>query len=324
MLDFDIDIVYLYLDANDENWHKERIHWKANYKGLNQDGISQARFVNNDELRYSLRSLYKFVPWIRKVFIVTNSGTPCWLDTNNEKIVVVNQNDIVPKEYLPTFNTNVVETYLYKIEALSETFLYANDDMMFNSPVSKDFFFDENGYPIIRYKKAVSKKHIRKSIYAKSIMNMKKMIEQDFRICCPGSPHHNVDSYLKSVYKECIEHYSDFISVVSQNKFRAENDIQRALLSYYLAAIGKGVLRNVSANDGSQPFYKRILNFVLNKRSKDSQLIKNTRKSYNEILEIKKPKLFCINDETASCDEDRKRTRKFFEQYFSEKSEFEI
>lgn len=34
--------------------------------------MSANRFADNDELKYSLRSLEKFMPWVRNVFLVTN------------------------------------------------------------------------------------------------------------------------------------------------------------------------------------------------------------------------------------------------------------
>jgi hypothetical protein len=45
----------------------------ANSSHLVGDSISGSnRYRDNDELRYSLRSLEKYAPWIRRVFIVTN------------------------------------------------------------------------------------------------------------------------------------------------------------------------------------------------------------------------------------------------------------
>ena len=41
---------------------------------------SASRYRDNNELRYSLRSLAKFAPWIRHVYIVTNGQIPYWLD----------------------------------------------------------------------------------------------------------------------------------------------------------------------------------------------------------------------------------------------------
>jgi len=52
--------------------------------------FDQNRAQNRDELKYSLRSVQQFAPWIRHVFIVTNGQTPSWLNTSNHRITVVN------------------------------------------------------------------------------------------------------------------------------------------------------------------------------------------------------------------------------------------
>lgn len=51
--------------------------------------ISAKRFADNDELKFSLRSLQKNAPWIRNVYIVTNGQVPIWLDTGNSRVKVV-------------------------------------------------------------------------------------------------------------------------------------------------------------------------------------------------------------------------------------------
>ena len=44
--------------------------------------------------RYSFRSLEKFAPWIRKVYLVTNGQVPSWLDISNPRIQVVTHKEI--------------------------------------------------------------------------------------------------------------------------------------------------------------------------------------------------------------------------------------
>ena len=52
-----IDLVYKYIDLSDENLHREGIPvCKKDY--------------DNEELRYSLRSVLKNIPWVRKIFII--------------------------------------------------------------------------------------------------------------------------------------------------------------------------------------------------------------------------------------------------------------
>jgi UDP-N-acetylglucosamine-lysosomal-enzyme len=45
--------------------------------------------VDNEELRYSLRSIEKYAPWVRHIYLVTNGQVPYWLNMTNPKITVV-------------------------------------------------------------------------------------------------------------------------------------------------------------------------------------------------------------------------------------------
>lgn len=46
-------------------------------------------FVSSQELKYSLRSLQKHAPWVRRVFVVTNGQIPSWLNLDNPRITIV-------------------------------------------------------------------------------------------------------------------------------------------------------------------------------------------------------------------------------------------
>lgn len=112
----------------------------------------ECRFVENDELRYSLRSAERYAPWIRRIYILTDDQTPAWLDTSNPRVRVVSHREIMPAEILPVFNSCTIELFLPRIPGLAEHFLYANDDMFFSRPVDPGFFFDEGGRPVVRLK----------------------------------------------------------------------------------------------------------------------------------------------------------------------------
>eukprot|EP00111_Clytia_hemisphaerica_P018309 TCONS_00054184-protein len=115
----------------------------------NQD-MSSNRFADNDELKYSLRSVEKFVPWIRKIFIVTNGQIPSWLDLHHPRIQLVTHDDIfVNKTHLPTFSSPAIEAHIHRIPGLSKKFIYMNDDVFFGAPVwPDDFFTHSKGHKI--------------------------------------------------------------------------------------------------------------------------------------------------------------------------------
>ncbi|XP_067143538.1 N-acetylglucosamine-1-phosphotransferase subunits alpha/beta isoform X2 [Centruroides vittatus] len=115
----------------------------------NED-ISSSRFADNEELRYSLRSLEKHAPWIHHVYIVTNGQIPHWLNLDNPRISIITHEEIFPnKSHLPTFSSPAIETHLHRIPGLSKKFLYLNDDVMFGKDVwPEDFYTHTKGQKI--------------------------------------------------------------------------------------------------------------------------------------------------------------------------------
>jgi len=113
------------------------------------DGDSSAtanRYRDNQELRYSLRSLWKFAPWIRKVFLVTNGQVPNWLNLEHPRIEVISHHDIFPNSsHLPTFSSPAIEAHLHRIPGLARRFIYFNDDVLLGAPVFPDDFLTKSG-----------------------------------------------------------------------------------------------------------------------------------------------------------------------------------
>ena len=108
--------------------------------------LNDERFRNRDELRYSLRSLELFAPWVRRVHIVTADQCPSWLDVTHPKINLVSHRDIYADESsLPTFNSSSIETQLHHIPGLTPKFLYFNDDFFLGQLSDPADFFHSNG-----------------------------------------------------------------------------------------------------------------------------------------------------------------------------------
>ena len=164
-----IDLVYLWVDGNDKAWLKERTTW-ANKLGLSDEiNLNKCRYIDNQELKYSLRSAQMYAPWINKIFIITNGQIPKWLNPNHPKIKIIKHSDIMPQNCLPTFNSEAIETCIANIPELSEYFLYANDDQFFATKVTPDDFFDINGNPIVKMRKQNwQEDEIEKSLYKQS------------------------------------------------------------------------------------------------------------------------------------------------------------
>src|SRR3546814_371197 len=147
-------------------------------------------------------------------------------------------------------SSDLIEYFLHRIPGLSEHFLFANDDMFFNTDLSPSFFFAQDGYPIIRLKKKpLGKWHHRlKALagkklgqYAQKIVDSAILVEKKFGKYYPGVPHHNIDAYRKSDYRKAVEEvFEEQIRKSLQNRVRAFGDMHRTAFAYYALAIGHG------------------------------------------------------------------------------------
>ena len=308
----DIDLVYLWVNGNDPRWQAKRnavIGKTEEHSAVNCDG----RYADNDELRYSLRSVEQYAPWIRRIFIVTDNQTPVWLDTTNPKIRIVDHKEIMPAECLPCFNSNVIEHFLSEIPGLSEHFLYANDDMYLNQPVNPSDFFASDGLPIIRQNRRPFRKftlmikdkvlHKPLSNYNVTIHRTAELVESRFGHYFSGKAHHNIDSYLKSDCRHTRDYFKDEIGSTLQNHVRKPNDIQRSIYHSVALAEHRGHLRYVSQRES--------LRIHIQNRKHYGKL-----KKYNPIF-------FCMNDSEYAHEADREYARAFLEERFPAKSVYE-
>lgn len=308
-----VDLVYLWVNGNDPEFRARR-NAALNRTEETADSNCEGRVAENDELKFSLRSVEKYAPWINKIFIVTDNQIPGWIDLSNPKVTIVNQNDIIPEDSRPTFNSVVIEHGLHKIAGLSEHFLYANDDMYFNRPVNESDFFTSDGLPVMRLNRRFLrgltlwlKLHVQRrklSTYNRTILRAGHIVEAKTGKFIAHKPHHNIDAFSKSQYKETFDTFSEEILPTLKNQLRSDTDIQRVIYSYYPIAVGKAKLELVNQKTS---FRLHI----------DNHAHYDKLKRYN-------PMLFCLNDSQFAVEEDRKLMREFLEKRFPEKSSFEI
>jgi len=308
-----IDIVYLWVDGSDVEWLKKKLQ----YTGVIYDKTEtdcKGRYINNDELKYSLRSVSRYLPWIRNIFIVTDCQCPLWLNTNHPQIKLVDHSDIIPADCLPCFNAPAIEFFLHKIPDLSEYFIFANDDMFVNKPLNPAYFFNPDDLPIVRLKhkiwgkldfalkKIIGKKH---GQYMQMIYDANMLIKSKTGKRITGVPHHNFDSYRKSFFALVADNFIKHeVEQTTKHAIRQYGDLNRAVIAFFAVATNKAEVEYVNRYQSS-----RLLPFKHN--------FKKYMKRYN-------PELFCINDNQHVTDEQRSKIKPFLESYFPEKCEFEL
>ncbi len=96
-----------------------------------------------------MRSVEKYAPWVRHVFIVTNGQIPAWLNLESPRLTIVTHDQLFAAENLPTFSSPAIESQLHKIPGLSPHFLYFNDDVMLGRNIyPQDFYTHQTGYKV--------------------------------------------------------------------------------------------------------------------------------------------------------------------------------
>ena len=138
-----IDFVVLWVDGEDPEWQREKARFEPEYE---TSASSINRYRDWDLMRYWFRGVEKYAPWVNRIFFVTSGQIPEWLKADHPKLRLVEHREYIPKQYLPTFNSNVIELRLHHIADLSEHFVLFNDDMFLTAPVKPEDFF-KNGLP---------------------------------------------------------------------------------------------------------------------------------------------------------------------------------
>lgn len=256
-INFPIDFIISWVDQSDPHWKKKY----NKYSGQSDDEEIEVRYRDYGTLRYVFRSIEKYAPWVRKVFLVTDEQIPEWLNKNNPKLILVNHKDYIPNKYLPTFNSNVIELNYYNIPVLSEHFVCFNDDTLINKPVQPENFFDKKGNPkdtlglnAIMPNSIFDHTHVNNLMIINSIFpdkkdTLKKILGKLFSLknmewnlfslllfVWPKftrffDPHIPI-SYKKSTYKKIVEQYPEIIEKTGNQKFRSSEDFSIWVFRY--------------------------------------------------------------------------------------------
>lgn len=329
-----IDFVILWVDGNDPKWLEEKT--KYTEKKINDISNQNNRFRDWELLNYWFRGVEKYATWVNKIHFVTCGHVPKWLNINHPKINVVKHEEFIPKEYLPTYNSNVIQYYLDRIEGLSERFIMFDDDQFILGNVKEEDFFigdnirDEYGenpiftsrlgdvYPhsLMNNMGCINDNYSKRKLYKKNFrkyFSVKNGLKNNIRTLCllPWSYFvgfynpHICQCYTKEAYKKFWELCKNELEQASKNKFRKENDLTTFLIRYLILMEGKYIPR-------SHKFGRRM------------ELGNNNEKIYNAIKKSKY-KVLCINDSSMDIDfeEIKKELEICFESIFPNKSKFE-
>jgi len=303
---FDIDIVFSWVDGTSSEFQRARAQrMKAYVVGEGDD--SEARYRQIDELKYALRSVYLYAPWIRRIFIVTDSPAPVWLADHPAVTIVRSEEFFSDPEALPTHNSHAVESQLHKIDGLSEHFLYSNDDMFFGRPVRPEMFFSPGG--ITKFIEATTRIGLGEPDSARSGFENaarvnRALLRQRFGRVTTRHLEHAATPLRRSVMADLEAEFPDDFARTARSAFRSATDVSvtNSLYHYYALMTGRAVVQ-------SEASVRYIETTLAMAPGEMDTLLK--RRDYD---------FFCLNDGSQpeiSVARRTKTVRAFLEGYFS-------
>lgn len=326
-----IDFVLTWVDNSDSTWLREKKQYTNSEVSSN---TSTARYRDWRLLKYWFRSVEMYAPWVNKIFLIVDNKLPNWLNLENDKLIVVQHNDFIPRKYLPTFNSRTIELNIHRIKGLSEKFVYFNDDMFLNQTVKPEDFFKDNKpvdqgslnivvpneskmSPVLFnnleiINKYFSKRQIIKNNFNKyfnlkyGVLNFRTLYLLPIPFFLGFFNPHLPIAFLKTNFDKIWKLESEKCDFTCKHKFRESTGINLWLVRYWQLASANFIPQ-------SKKFGKYI------------QLSNENIQLISDLLGSSY-KIFCINDSEEI--ENFEMTRKYvlveFEKKYFEKSKFEI
>ncbi|GAA2623189.1 stealth family protein [Paractinoplanes durhamensis] len=245
---FPIDVVYTWVDGGDPEWRENKARaigendWVAEVSGL---ACNDSRYASRDELRYSLRALHAFAPWVRHIFLVTADQVPAWLDTTRPDLTVVSHREIFGDTgRLPTFNSQAIESRLHRIPGLAEHFLYLNDDVFLARPVPPEMFFTPGGLTRFFPSTALVDSAPRRDDDPPANSagkNNRRLIQQAFGRVLTRKMKHTPHPSRRSVLAEIELRFAEQVTATAAHPFRHPEDVSllSSLQQYYSYLTGR-------------------------------------------------------------------------------------
>lgn len=334
-----IDFVITWMDGNDENWRREKRQYEQGGSTL-EGGTDdrEERYRDWEQLAYWFRGIEKNAPWVRKIHFVTWGHLPKWLNVNHPKLHIVNHRDFIPEKYLPVFNSNVIEQFMYRIPDLAEHFVYFNDDMFITGRMKpEDFFRDGKPCDMLAFQPVVAnpKNPVMSHMLLNNMLvlskyfnkreNIRKQPGKYFHIGYPllyfcynalelAFPLftglysiHGTFQFCKSTFEEVWDKERELLEEVATHRFRSKEDVTPYLFREWQKLSGNFYAKNITR-------HFRYFN-VENENSRILKALKNPR-----------IKVICINDANDKIDFEKAKQELLqgFEEILPEKSSYEI
>ena len=294
-----VDVVYTWVDGGDPDYRALYGQYAQTPADTNPERYRDLYSM----IKYSLRSLALYAPWVRDVYLLTcRPQVPDWLDTDRADVHVVHHDEIFDKACLPTFNCNVIESFLHRLPNPSDYLLYLNDDFLFGRETALADWLDDEGR--LRVMGTLMGERLKFRIY-----------ERKNDIVSFGRIEHTPILVYKPFWKGMLESQPEKVARTRGNRFRQDDDLRMdKLYRYYLLAEQADSARAVGA--------RQLLRY--HRFHKITNRYGRQRRGLGRI-EATRPKFYCLNDDQRDRPnlEVVRLVREFLDRLYPEKSPYE-
>ncbi len=223
-----IDVVYTWVDDQQPGYRDLLLRY-ANAKG---DSDRSRTRDNLETLRFSMRSLQCYAPWINRVFLLTcRPQVPAWLETSHPRLTVIHHDEVMNSDQLPTFNSFAITSHLHRIPGLSQKFIYLEDDMLFLAPVSMSDFCAPDGLPWVFEEKHVAPRLDRiaepekESMWNLALAQSNQLLDSHFGISLRHQVNHVPLLIDKTMWEQMLSIFPEALELTRRSRFRSQGNI---------------------------------------------------------------------------------------------------
>ena len=295
-----VDLVVTWVDGDDPDFYKKVRQYSSNPTELNPERFRDMYQM----LKYNLRSVHQFMPWVNHIYIVTQRPQiPKWLNRESSRVTVIHHDEIYQDaQYLPTFSFFSIFSQLYRIPNLSPYFITMSDDEFIGRPLLKTDFIAPNG-TINVYGMLFGK-----WLNFKSCIPVKRRLF-DFLEHMPRVSH-------QPLWQQFEEKYSDYLHQVRSHRFRSKSFLQPDY------TFKNFLLRQTDVSTRCVSIFEHLRNVRFVK------VVNNEKKVRRKLSKLVKtqPRFFCLNDDQRD-DPNLKvcaDVRAFLESYFPNSAPWEV
>lgn len=333
-----IDFVIPWVDCTDPKWISDR--YKCCYDSTTVANPEfDKRYRDWGLLKYFFRSVALNASWVGTIHLLTYGHLPKWLDVSNPRINIVKHSDYIPSQYLPTFNSNVIELNVNRIAGLSEQFVLFNDDLLILSKTTEDDFFHKglpratailNAASLARgddfyvpfnvasvlsshFKPfaSVCRHPVRWFSPAYGFLSFRTLLMLAYPTFKGFYEPHLCNAFLKSTFDEIWKKEEEELEKTSSHRFRDATDVSNWLMKDWQCAKGDFYPRSIA--------FGRAFSFGIN--------FESTLEEAEAYLRGRKGKVVCLNDGDLTPEQyELARTRLLacLDEIFPDKCEFEL